>query len=934
MRRAMIVGWAILAAAGLALGGEAAPAQPATFTAKPTAAPSTGSGPGKVKIEFAVSRETDVTVCIEDAGGKVVRRLVSGVLGKNPPPPLKPGLAQSIEWDGKADWGKAAPAGPFKVRVMLGLGAKYDKEVVADPLSIGSIQAIAPGPDGTLYAVVSAGTSGPNWPTQRLVALNRDGTFQRTLIPPPAGTSKEQLLAMGGVPVEVGGRTVPMVVNVNQRRHTAFQMRGPAGQIAVTPGGGLLVISGEVIGLLDTTGAKTPPSFLGPKPLPSVPASSFMTLNPWTPEPSYLAASADGKYACFSGLARQRSPYGDKTKVIPPYPAVFRVKLPERSPAEVFFGDLEKTGSDETHLGGPPRGMAADGKGNLLICDPANSRVVIVAEADGKFVASFPAEGAEFVAANRETGEVYLLKPGKDVTAELVKLSGWKEPKQLASITLTAPIWPKRKVPWQLAADTSAKPAVLWVAGEGTPLLRIEDQGTKFGDAAKIAGKQDIGDAGFVGLSVDHFREDPEVYARISGSGYHIGFARYNEKPDKVDTFTIHTSSTAAGSLVEPGPDGNLYVQGWPEQLYKCDRSGKPLKWEVPYAPKDEKAAKNWPANAIYSRVIMVYMTHTLGIRGDGQLFIFDGHPTEGKNGTHALFEYSPSGAGGPGPDKHPIVWRASDSVIGPKFDQEGNIYVAEQIRPVDELIPPEFAAVTGPAKIGTGWPASDPRAAIGTMYGSIVKFSPKGGFFDFQFYKPRADEPKPDPAWKTIEAGSWICQIHDRFSPSKVTGALWMHMGVSHVSLHNCNCENTRFDVDPYGRTWYPDLGRYRVGVLDTNGNLVTAFGGYGNAESPSATLRAASEKTSSGRGPESKDKALAEPDLAFSWLIGVGATDKYAYMGDSLNRRLLRAKLVYCLRREVRTGRRPSLSGGTWFPPLCFSRTGRAAPLWEYRP
>jgi len=38
-----------------------------------------------------------------------------------------------------------------------------------------------------------------------------------------------------------------------------------------------------------------------------------------------------------------------------------------------------------------------------------------------------------------------------------------------------------------------------------------------------------------------------------------------------------------------------------------------------------------------------------------------------------------------------------------------------------------------------------------------------------------------------------------------------------------------------------------------------------------------------------------FAEPDIAFSWLIGVGATDKYAYMGDSLNRRLLRAKLLY---------------------------------------
>ena len=87
-------------------------------------------------------------------------------------------------------------------------------------------------------------------------------------------------------------------------------------------------------------------------------------------------------------------------------------------------------------------------------------------------------------------------------------------------------------------------------------------------------------------------------------------------------------------------------------------------------------------------------------------------------------------------------------------------------------------------------------------------------------------------------------------------------------------------FDVDWFGRVWYPDLGRFRVGVLDTNGNVITTFGGYGNADSC---------------GPESKDKALATPDLALCWLVGVGATDRCAYLADGLNRRLLRARLVY---------------------------------------
>jgi hypothetical protein len=76
----------------------------AYFTKKPTAR-RVGD---KVKIDFAVSRETDVSVLIEDGNGKVIRHLIAGVLGRNPSPPLKANvLDQSVEWDGKADFNYA-----------------------------------------------------------------------------------------------------------------------------------------------------------------------------------------------------------------------------------------------------------------------------------------------------------------------------------------------------------------------------------------------------------------------------------------------------------------------------------------------------------------------------------------------------------------------------------------------------------------------------------------------------------------------------------------------------------------------------------------------------------------------------------------------------------------------------------------------------------
>ena len=163
------------------------------------------------------------------------------------------------------------------------------------------------------------------------------------------------------------------------------------------------------------------------------------------------------------------------------------------------------------------------------------------------------------------------------------------------------------------------------------------------------------------------------------------------------------------------------------------------------------------------------------------------------------------------------------------------------------------------------------------------------------------------DPALKTVAGvfcrggAGWRA-----FDTIKVTRAEWTYFGISHVDHLYCNCENVRFDVDPFGRVWYPDLGRYRVGVLDTGGNLITTFGGYGNAESAGPDSPVVDPKTGKVRPRQADDpkdlkSPFAEPEIAFSYLIGVGATDKYAYMGDSMNRRLLRAKLVYAAEETV---------------------------------
>src|ERR1043166_2042417 len=98
------------------------------------------------KVAFEAPKPTDIEVAIVDAQGNVVRHLAAGVLGgKNPPPePLKPGLSQSLEWDGNDDLGKPARGGPFKARVRTGLGMSFGRTVGDSPYNFNETMARGP----------------------------------------------------------------------------------------------------------------------------------------------------------------------------------------------------------------------------------------------------------------------------------------------------------------------------------------------------------------------------------------------------------------------------------------------------------------------------------------------------------------------------------------------------------------------------------------------------------------------------------------------------------------------------------------------------------------------------------------------------------------------------------------------------------------------
>jgi hypothetical protein len=842
---------------------------PPKFTAKPTA---TKAG-DKVKIEFAVDRETDVAVFIEDGAGKVVRHLVAGVLGANAPAPLKPGLAQSLEWDGKADYGRAAlpsvasGGGGFKVRVALGLNVRYDKVLLRDANALTLIRGLAVGPDGILY--VLAPTGGTIFWGETVLAFNRDGTYHRTVVPFPSDLRADQVKDFEAF--DLRGRPVPRVQN---ERLGLYPFGGGARRdgMAVTPDGKAVMwtcADGTRVAAVGTGGAAAWKNPAG-SPLPNTKGAVF------------LATSADGKWAYLTGAGG--------------VPVVWRVPLPDRAPASAFFGDASKKGKDQTSLGGPPRGLAVDGKGNLLIADRDNDRVLVVNEADGKYVGEFAATKPDWLAVDPGSGVVYVTSlSGKNGAMDLIKFSpstgsgpggGWKDAKAVATLPVTL----GGDGSYVMAADCTAKPAIVWIGKDYSGLYRVEDLGAKFGEPRNVSTDATGGNGGFLDVTVDRFRPDKEVYTRIRrGTSAGTCWLRFNEESGKVDKIDLGGFTGGGAPSLTPGPDGNLYGLWWPCYFSKWDRNGKPAAWAKPDHRElkgDGCPGKNWPANASYIGAGMGDLRPMIAMRPDGRMLVLE-NALWGRD-AKSLLEYLPSGERAPG---DPVIWDTS-CAVSPRLDPAGNIYIAEIVKPASWPYPSEMQSL----------PGKEAKAAAANMYGSILKFSPKGGTVHWGSSKkkgqvPFEGEPKLDPSLKTQDAASsW----GEQMTPVKVTGAEWIHPGFSKIGRFACTCENMTFDVDEFGRVWFPDLNLFQVRVIDTNGNALTKFGSYGNAEScgpDSPVIDAATKKLRPRRADDLKDlkSSFAEPEIAFAWLVGVAATDRYVYTGDSINRRMLRLKQVY---------------------------------------
>ncbi len=806
---------------------------------------------GKTVVSFAVNQPSDVEVSILDASGKTVRHLAAGVLnGKNAPPaPLKPGLSQSLVWDGNDDFGKPATGGPFQARVRAGMRVAFGRLIGGSPYT-GSVDfmpyrapvnGLTVDAEGNLYvklmsSVGSHGNSGM-WPWH-IRKFDRDGNYLKTILPYAPSTK----------PANACGFTL---IEGSARGFT------PANQNSLYPVFAVLgneivsrVIDGQLVFVHSEQRRLNFFALDG--------SNRIRATIMWREEaklncPRWLdiqvALSPDGRYAYYSNVAG--TAYDGKTPadIDPAWPQgrIYRQDLSsdEIEPAEFFNVELPDFENAPYWMPSAwdkktaAAGIDTDATGNVLVCDLVNQQVVEISP-DGKPLSATTVPWPDKIMASRKSGDLYVISRkvsrGYLPPATLYKISGRGESaKVVTELPLTG------TVGGAYTLDESGDRPVIWLAGQGTrdklggTLMRVEDRGSELVVTRENYLNRDADAISFVGY-MDVDRQAELVY--VTGNKGNVW--RFNGETGKGGLLEIQAVDLAVG------PGGTLYTWG-----VSSDFHGPVARYTRELKPLPLRSSEEHTYGYLYARAGRGTSVCGMDVDGNGSVFA-----TYGSNDCHIRaydaegklveFPRQVSVSTSRGAEKVPA---AVTGVVGYggslRLDKAGNIYVLQHGVPEDHQPPSGYAADEAY------------RQAVGTIY----KFGPAGGEFK--------------------QANS---------SVEEAVGAVQRYAGCGPISRWRadgaCACVKPRFDVDDFGRLYIPNGITFTVSIRDNADNEIVRLGGYGNFDC---------QGTQSGE---------PQPAIPLGWPVTAGASDHFIYVGDCLNHRVVRVDKSFAAEKVVAIG------------------------------
>jgi len=835
-----------------------------------TEEPKTRAVRGGVEITFAVSAPTDVEVAVLDAKGKVVRHLKAGLVTT---------LKQKLGWNAMDDLGREVKGGPFRVRVRIGATPKLEQYAGWNGNTLESgIVGLAVSPKGEVYALFASGHG-----RSSLRVFDKDGRYARTIIPYPSGTPKERTDSVGALEVE--GERIPIVFNSHGGNLLPLVAGMKLQTMAWHPKGHLLLASAVgtisnhrppryILAVHPEGGAPPEFGFIGPQ-IRGLADRGIGFMGGAGEQGSrwftHLATSPDGEYiyltdsprsyACKARHCVYRLKWSDRTPGAPRRGKAYRDRGPDDL-TKPFLGEFRKPGTDDRHFN-DPQGLVTDKDGNLYVCDYGNSRVAVF-DRDGKPLGKWRVERPLQIAVHPRSGHIYVLsgdpftRRGKfvPVLRKFALFGKTEEPAELASLKGGFGL---------MALDPSATPPKLWVAGR-VGLAPVTDQGDKLALGASVVNHDGIKYPGFV--TGDPVRNRIIYREMLTG-----------RLP--IRTLDLRTGNKAGflnGTDTALDRDGNIYVMGnyGSNAMFRYTPVGKPLRFKATGSHKlDTGAWSSYGPN--------------IGLRGhcvalNGDIYLIRSNKWTG-GVVNRVDVFSPDGK-----KKTPdLIDGLGSGDCGIGVDAAGNVYVGINAKPKAQPLPAWLAGKVppkawdwwrfdrqGPRKVPWAYPYQNTYL---NHMGGVFKFGPEGGRIYGFSGKPRAKKGQPAPPTpvlaeiKNAPANATEYLSGNLKRAAKIVGARWRYGGIGPIPSFDfgwgdpgCICWNSRLAVDPYGRVYAPNVFRFCVEMLDTDGNRIARIGTYGNSD----------------------DGVGEKPGIAFAWPACVDVAGGKVFVSDPSNRRI----------------------------------------------
>ncbi|MCK6474033.1 MAG: hypothetical protein L6R28_20105 [Planctomycetes bacterium] len=465
----------------------------------------------RIEIAFESKGACDVTVAVENSDGKIVRHLVSGVLGPKAPPPLaKDSLKQRLVWDGKDDAGKYVDdKDSHSIRVSLGLKPEYEKDLFASPYKrvANACPVMQASPDG-VYVFEGRGAD--------FVRLfGHDGKYVKTVYPFPA----DKLDAVKGLeklafpqdgkelPVKHGFVQASMLTSGTSRLFDGKRKFGDGyGAQAMALRKDRMALGYQFINRLATDGSTGGLNLTGPEIGMHCKWGGYGGEGGGEEEvgPVGMAFSPDGKTLYLTGYM-WREFYGGGGHACH---GLFKLNYEDdKAKPELMVGAAgwdKDPGSDNAHFM-VPAGVDVDAQGRIYVADYLNDRVQVFAP-DAKYLKTIPVEKPAKVLIDPRNGEIWVFSHGVyGIHNEIAKAKDFKWDQQKTQVVRFGPFDnPQKKSAQDLgiginfrgfflsgpmidfAVDWWAPQPVLWIANRKYNVSRIDVQ---WGGAGAYAGR-------------------------------------------------------------------------------------------------------------------------------------------------------------------------------------------------------------------------------------------------------------------------------------------------------------------------------------------------------------------------------------------------------------------------------------------------------------